>query len=186
MKIKLSNEYYKKIIESIIFVSDKPVKVEALKGYFKDLQPSELKEILDELVQEWDKLNRGFKLELVSGGYHFRTRSDLSTEIIEYNKEIKKFRLSRAALEVLAITAYKQPLTRIDVDQIRGVDSSGVLNLLLDKRLIEIKGRKDVPGRPFLYITTEEFLETFGLNSLKDLPSLKELEEISKDIGELL
>ena len=182
----MSNEYYKKIMESIIFVADKPVTIDALKNYFKDLNTPDIKHILEELVQEWDGFNRGFKLEAVSGGYHFRTRPDISNEIIEFNKEIKKFRLSRAALEVLAITAYKQPLTRVDVDQIRGVDSSGVMNLLLDKRLIEIKGRKEVPGRPFLYVTTDEFLETLGLNSLKDLPSLKELEEISKDISELL
>lgn len=182
----MSDDYYKRAIESIIFVSDKPVKLSNLKSFFKDLKPSELEKIIDDLIDEWKNLNRGFKLEKVSGGYHFRTRSEYSREILDFNKEIKKFKLSRAALEVVAIAAYKQPVTKVEIDQIRGVDSSGVVNLLLEKRLLEIKGRKEVPGRPFLYSTTDEFLETFGLNSLKDLPSVKELEDIDKDIGDLL
>ncbi len=182
----MSDDYYKRTIESIIFVSEKPVKLNSLKSFFKDLKPSELEKIIEELIDEWEKLNKGFKLEKVSGGYHFRTRSEYSSDILDFNKEIKKFRLSRAALEVVAIAAYKQPVTKVEIDQIRGVDSSGVVNLLLEKRLLEIKGRKEVPGRPFLYSTTDEFLETFGLDSLKDLPSVKELEEIDKDIGDLL
>lgn len=181
----MSNEYYKKTIESIIFVSDRPVKFDSLRLFFKDLKPAELRKIIDELINEWDSIDRGFRLEKVSEGYQFRTRPENSQEIIDFNKEIKKFRLSRAALEVIAIAAYKQPVTKVEIDQIRGVDSSGVVNLLLDRRLLEIKGRKEVPGRPFLYSTTDEFLETFGLNSLKDLPSIKELEEIDKDISGL-
>lgn len=181
----MSTDYYKKIIESIIFVSEKPVNINSLKSYFKDLEPSEVEKIIEELVNEWKDMNRGFRLEKVSGGYHFRTRPEYGDEIVEYNKEIKKFRLSRAALEVIAIAAYKQPVTKVEIDQIRGVDSSGVVNLLLEKRLLEIRGRKDVPGRPFLYKTTDEFLQTFGLNSLRDLPSLKEIEDIDKDISEL-
>lgn len=182
----MSDDYYKKIIESIIFVSEKPVKFNSLKSFFRDLKPTELERIIDELMSEWENLNRGFKLEKVSGGYHFRTRPDNSQHIIDFNREIKKFRLSRAAMEVIAIAAYKQPVTKVEIDQIRGVDSSGVVNLLLEKRLLEISGRKEVPGRPFLYTTTDEFLETFGLNSLKDLPSVTELEDIDKDISELL
>ncbi|MGH7885089.1 MAG: SMC-Scp complex subunit ScpB, partial [Thermodesulfobacteriota bacterium] len=100
-------------------------------------------------------------------------------------KEIKKFRLSRAALEVLAIVAYKQPVSKVEIEKIRGVDCSGVVNVLLDKRFLEIKGRKDVPGKPFIYGTTNTFLETFSLKSLKDLPTLKEIEKINEDLDEL-
>lgn len=178
----MSNDFYKKAIESIIFVSEKPVKLKSLREHFKDLENSELKSILHELISEWDGLDRGFRLVEISDGYHFRTRKQFSEEIINFNKQIKKFRISRAALEVLAITAYKQPVTRLEIDKIRGVDSSGVVNMLLDKRLLSISGRKDVPGRPFLYKTTDEFLETFGLNDLKDLPTITELEEIAMSV----
>ena len=111
-----------------------------------------------------------------------RTKSEYSDEIINFNKEIKKFRISKASLEVLAITAYKQPLTRLEIEQIRGVDCSGVINQLLDKRLLEIRGRKDVPGKPFLYGTTSEFLETFNLKNLKDLPTLQEIEDMEPEL----
>ena len=174
----------KKIIESIIFVSNKPVSIKELKSYFKEYESRELRYILKELLSEWNESNRGFNLVEISDGYQFRTRPEFAEEIISYNKEVKKFRLSKASLEVLAISAYKQPLTRLEIEQIRGVDSSGVINQLLDKKLLEIRGRKDVPGRPFLYGTTDDFLETFSLKNLKDLPTLKEIEEIDDNLNE--
>ncbi len=131
------------------------------------------------------ELDRSFLLQYVAGGYQFRTKSEYSEYIIDFNKKIKKFRLSRAALEVLAIVAYKQPITKVEIEKIRGVDCSGVVNLLLDKRFLQIKGRKDVPGKPFIYATTDVFLETFSLKSLKDLPTLKEIEKINEDLEEL-
>lgn len=179
----MNNDEIKKIIESIIFVSQKPVTIKELKVYFKDYESRELRNFVKELIGKWNELDSSFSLVEVSEGYQFRTKSEYSEDIINFNKEVKIFRLSKAALEVLAITAYKQPLTRIEIDQIRGVDSSGVINLLLDKRLLEIRGRKDVPGRPFLYGTSDEFLETFSLRNLKDLPTLKEIEEIDEDLN---
>ncbi len=179
----MERSFIKRAIECIILVSEKPVSSKELIGVFPDLDKEELKWCLDELINDWNGLGRGFRLQEVAGGYQFRTLSDYSEIIIQF-KQSKPFRLSRAALEVLAIIAYKQPITRIEVDEIRGVDSSGVIGLLLDKRLIEMKGRKEVIGRPFLYGTTEEFLQTFGLKSLKDLPTLKELEELQKSLEE--
>lgn len=181
MKI-LSNSYLKKVIESIIFTSSKPVTIKELKYYFKDHETKDLRALLKNLMVEWENSERGISLVEVSNGFQFRTKPEFADEIIDFNKEIKKFRLSKASLEVLAITAYKQPVTRIEIEQIRGVDCSGVVSLLLDKKLLEIRGRKEVPGKPFLYGTTDEFLETFNLKSLNDLPTLKEIEELDPEL----
>jgi len=172
----------KKAIECIVFVSDQPVSVDKLQQVFTELERADIKKYLKELIQDWESLGRGVILEEVAGGYQFRTDPAYSEYITNFNKKIKKFRLSRAALEVLAIIAYKQPVTRVEVESIRGVDSSGVINALLERRILEIKGRKEVIGKPFLYGTTGEFLEVFGLKSLSDLPTLKEIDEISKNL----
>lgn len=172
----------KKAIECIIFVSDQPVSVDKLQQVFTELEKGDIRKYLKELVQEWGALGRGILLEEVAGGYQFRTDPAFSDYITNFNKRVKKFRLSRAALEVLAIIAYKQPVTRVEVESIRGVDSSGVINALLERRILEIKGRKEVIGKPFLYGTTGEFLEVFGLKNLSDLPTLKEIDEISRNL----
>lgn len=172
----------KKAIESIIFIADQPVSVDKLSLAFPNVERAQLRKCLKELVQEWEDLNRGFLLSEVAGGFQFRTDPRYSEDISNYNKKIKKFRLSRAALEVTAIIAYKQPVTKVEIEAIRGVDSSGVINVLMERRVIEIKGRKEVIGRPFLYGTTAEFLEVFGLKTLNDLPTLKELDEITQNL----
>lgn len=172
----------KKAIECIIFVSDQPVSVDKLQQVFTELEKGDIRKFLKELIQEWGALGRGIILEEVAGGYQFRTEPAFSEYITNFNKRVKKFRLSRAALEVLAIIAYKQPVTRVEVESIRGVDSSGVINALLERRILEIKGRKEVIGKPFLYGTTGEFLEVFGLKNLSDLPTLKEIDEISRNL----
>jgi len=178
--LDLSN--IKKAIESIIFISDQPVTVDKLTLAFPDIERSQIRKCLKELVSDWEELNRGFFLAEIAGGFQFRTDPKHSEDISNYNKKIKKFRLSRAALEVIAIIAYKQPVTRVEIESIRGVDSSGVINVLLERRVVEIKGRKEVIGKPFLYGTTVDFLEIFGLKSLNDLPTLKELDEISQNL----
>jgi len=177
----LNRQFLKKAIENIIFVSEKPVSAQKICQVFSDLGNKDVQALLNELVNDWNTLDRGFRLQEIAGGYQFRTSPPYSDFIAKF-KQLKPFRLSRAALEVLSIIAYRQPITRIEVDQIRGVDSSGVMALLLDKRLIEIKGRMEMVGRPFIYATTNEFMETFSLKSLKDLPTLKELEEIEKSL----
>jgi len=172
----------KKAIESIIFISDQPVSVDKLSLAFPNVERAQLRKCLKELVEEWEALNRGFLLSEIAGGFQFRTDPRYSEDISNYNKKIKKFRLSRAALEVTAIIAYKQPVTKVEIEAIRGVDSSGVINVLMERRVIEIKGRKEVIGKPFLYGTTAEFLEVFGLKTLNDLPTLKELDEITQNL----
>lgn len=177
------NRRIKKIIEGLIFTSESPVSPSGLKSGLPELASADANSILRELAEEWNGMDRGFELVKVAGGYQFRTKKEYSAEIIKFNRKTRKLRLSKAALEVLAISAYQQPLTKADVEEIRGVDSSAVVNLLMERRLLEICGRKEVPGRPFLYKTTAEFLETFGVNKLSELPTLKEIEEIEKDLG---
>lgn len=172
----------KKAIESIIFISDQPVSVDKLSLAFPNVERAQLRKCLKELVEEWDALNRGFLLSEIAGGFQFRTDPRYSEDISNYNKKVRKFRLSRPALEVTAIIAYKQPVTKVEIEAIRGVDSSGVINVLMERRVIEIKGRKEVIGKPFLYGTTAEFLEVFGLRTLNDLPTLKELDEITQNL----
>ena len=172
----------KKSIESIIFISDQPVSVDKLSLAFPDYERAQIRKCLKDLVEEWGSLDRGFLLSEVAGGFQFRTDPKYSEDISNYNKKVRKFRLSRPALEVTAIIAYKQPVTRVEIESIRGVDSSGVINVLMERRVIEIKGRKEVIGKPFLYGTTSEFLEVFGLKSLNDLPTLKELDEITQNL----
>ena len=172
----------KRSIESIIFVSGEPVSVDKIAQVFPDIEKSAIRSCLKELTSEWEEMERGIFLANVSGGYQFRTAPGSSDHITNFLKRVKKFRLSRAALEVIAIIAYKQPVTRVEIESIRGVDCSGVINVLLERQIIEIKGRKEVIGKPFLYGTTGEFLEVFGLKSLGDLPTLKEIDEISQNL----
>ncbi len=126
--------------------------------------------------------NRGFHLVEIAGGYQFVTRSDLAPWIKEMERAKAAARLSKPGLETLAIVAYKQPVTRGEVEQIRGVDAAGVLKTLLDKKLIKIVGRKEVAGRPMLYGTTRTFLKYLGLPKLSALPTLKEFSEISGEV----
>lgn len=176
-------ESLEKIIESIIFVSKYPVTAQELSGFLKDVEKKEVTRALGELEKRWGGAGRSFTLGNVAGGYRFRTRPEYSEYIVQFNREIKKFRLSKPALEVLAIIAYRQPVTKIEADKIRGVDCSSSVGFLLEKNFIEISGRKEVPGKPFLYRTTGLFLETFGLKSLKDLPTVKEIERIREDLA---
>ncbi len=173
----------KKMIEAVIFSSESPVSAAALKNSLPELASEDVGAVCNELADEWGAMDRAFELVKVAGGYQFRTRKNYADEVMRFNKKIKKLRLSKAALEVLAISAYQQPLTKADVEEIRGVDSSAVMNLLTDRGLLQICGRKKVPGRPFLYKTTEEFLQTFSLEKLSDLPTLKEIEEIERDLA---
>ncbi len=172
------------IIECLIFISKHPLTIQEISEFLKDVEKKEITAALDELQKRWEDMGRSFVLGSVAEGYQFRTRPEYSQYIVEFNKEIKKFRLSKAALEVLAIAAYKQPVTKIEVEKIRGVDCSSSVSILLERRFIEIAGRKEVPGKPFLYRTTNLFLETFGLKDLKDLPTVKEIEKIKEDFKE--
>lgn len=171
------------VVESLIFASGSPLPlrkiVEVLKSVLKqaegEIKAQEVREVVAELQSEYDQEGRGVRLVEVAGGYQFRTVSE-NAEYVKMLFRERPSRLSRAALETLAIIAYKQPLTKVEIETVRGVDVDGVLNSLLTKKLIRMMGRKDVPGRPWVYGTTPQFLELFGLKDLSSLPALKEME----------
>ena len=170
-------ENLKYIIESLLFVAQEPLSVERLKKILITAGASDIKNALQELADEYETRKGGFYLNEVAGGFQIRTRS-------EYTSWIKRFiqpnppRLSRASLETLAIIAYKQPIIRSDIENLRGVDCGGILRVLLKRKFIRILGRKELPGRPLIYATTKRFLEIFDLKDLKDLPTPKEIEEL--------
>jgi len=174
------------ILESLIFVSDTPVQLETLVEILPESSKEAILEGIHRIRKEYEEDSRGLELVEVAGGYQFRTKSRWA-EWIQRLKKTKAVKLSRSALETLAIVAYRQPIIRPEIEEIRGVDSGWVLRTLLEKGLIKVMGRKDIPGRPIVYGTTKTFLELFSLNTLSDLPTLREIvppsvpEEISKE-----
>jgi segregation and condensation protein B len=170
----------KNILESLLFVADEPLNVERLKKIIPPTDTRQIRQAMSDLASEYDIRKTSFYLSEVAGGYQLRTRPAY-TEWIRRLVQPKPARLSRAALETLAIIAYKQPVLRSDIEHIRGVDSGGVLRLLMERKLIRILGRKEIPGRPLIYATTKLFLEVFGLKDLKELPTPQEIESLGFD-----
>jgi segregation and condensation protein B len=170
-------EDIKNIIESLLFVAQEPLTVDRLKKILNHAQTTEIRTALEDIATEFDARKGGFYLHRVAGGYQIRSRPEYS-DWIKRLLQPKPFRLSKAALETLATIAYKQPIIRSDVEHVRGVDCGGVLKVLLERGFIRVMGRKELPGRPLIYGTTKRFLEVFGLETLKDLPTPKEIEEL--------
>ncbi|MBO7431363.1 MAG: SMC-Scp complex subunit ScpB [Elusimicrobia bacterium] len=170
----------KKIIEALLFVSDKPLLNREIRAVVKDDLPEDIKieDIMKEIQQEYVQLNRAFELKFVADGWTFATKPEYSNWIKKLLKEKTILKLSPSAMEVLAIIAYKQPITRAEIDNVRGVDSGGVIDTLTDRKFIKIVGRKETLGRPLLYGTTQEFLRHFGLSHLSELPVI----EAAKDV----
>lgn len=164
----------KAVIEALVFVSESPVGLDSIREVLGDIPKKDLQRMLGEMIEEYQTAPRGFTLIEVGGGYQFRTRTEYA-EWVKKLKKIKPFALSQPSLETLAILAYKQPVLRTEIEKIRGVDSGGVLRTLLEKKLIKILGKKDVPGKPLVYGTSKRFLEMFGLKDLSGLPTLKDL-----------
>jgi segregation and condensation protein B len=169
----------KNIIESLLFVAEEPLGAERFKKILEPAAAEAIAEAVAALKADYDARQGGFYVAEVAGGYQFRTRPEY-TAWIRRLVDPKPVRLSRAALETLAIIAYKQPVIRSDVEHIRGVDCGGVLRQLLERKLVRVLGRKEIAGRPLIYATTRKFLETFDLKDLKDLPTPKEIEEFGK------
>lgn len=167
----------KPILESLLFVSETPLTVDQIKAVLDEQAPADITAAMDALVAEYEARDGGFVIRQVAGGYQFRTRARHSEWIRRLIRPAAS-RLSRAAMETLAIIAYHQPVTRPDIEHIRGVDSGGVLRMLMDRKLVRVLGRKEIPGRPLIYATTRHFLEVFELRDLKDLPTLKEMESL--------
>ena len=167
-------DHLKGAVEALLFVSDKPVMIEQLKDAVTGSGVAEIKAVLQQLKNDYDNSPRGMSVVEIAGGWQMLSSAGFAEYIREFYKTRHKEKLSRAGLEVLAIIAYKQPVSRTDVEMIRGVNSDGTVMHLLNKGLIKIAGRKEVPGRPYVYGTTNLFLEYFGLRSLEDLPKLEE------------
>ncbi|MEJ2097957.1 MAG: SMC-Scp complex subunit ScpB [Deltaproteobacteria bacterium] len=173
----------KNILESLLFVSDEPLSIERLADVLAEPTKKTIREALNALMVEYEDRQGAFTLHEVAGGFQFRSRP----QYVPWIKRLiqpKPARLSKAALETLAIIAYKQPVMRSDVEHLRGVDCGGVLRVLLERKLIRVLGRKEIPGRPLIYATTKQFLEVFDLKSLNDLPTPKEIEALGKSLAD--
>jgi segregation and condensation protein B len=174
----MEREDIKSIIESLLFVADGPLTIQRLGEVLEGAEKEDVRSTLDELQAELENSRRGVRLVEVAGGYQLRT-AKVNADWVKKFLGGRPARMGRATLETLAIIAYRQPITRAEIEAIRGVDVDGVINTLLDRSLIRAVARKDVPGRPFLYGTTPEFLQLFNLKDLTHLPTLKEMEEIT-------
>ena len=172
----MEREEIKAIIENILLAADQPVSEAQFKNLFGDeVEKVSFKSVLEELIDEYN--SRNLQILQVAEGYQLCTRHDYSNWVRKFLKFDKTRKLSQPSLDTLSIIAYKQPLTKAEVEEIRGVDSSGVVRTLLEKKIISPGGRKKVPGRPIMYRTTRKFLEYFGLKDLSDLPTLEDFKE---------
>jgi len=161
------------IVEGLLFASDAPLEAERIRDVL-DLQGvDEARALVAALRERYEQEARAIQIAEVGGGYRMVTRAELAPWLVRLARTRTRVRLSRAALEALAIVAYKQPVSRPEIDAVRGVNSEGVLDNLLERRLVRIAGRKEAPGRPFLFETTREFLVAFGLRDLDDLPKVE-------------
>ena len=171
----------KKKVEALIFISDKPITIEDIQEQLEE-EKVVIENITNDLVADWNSLNHSFYIEKANNGFHFRTKENFKEMITEYINK-KPYKLSKAALEVLGIIAKKQPVTKVEIDKLRGVDSIGTINVLIDRELIKISGEKNAPGRPFLYSTTELFLEIFSLNDINEVPDIEEFADADESLN---
>ena len=174
----MEREEIKSVIESLLFVAEAPLTVQRLGEVLEGVAKEDIRSTLDELHAELEANRRGVRLVEVAGGYQLRT-AKVNADWVKKFLGGRPARMGRATLETLAIIAYRQPITRAEIEAIRGVDVDGVINTLLDRSLIRAVARKDVPGRPFLYGTTPDFFELFNLKDLTHLPTLKEMTDMT-------
>jgi segregation and condensation protein B len=176
----------KAILEAVLFVSSEPVPIARLTSILGKITKAEVVQALSMLAHDLEQDGRGIQLVQVAGGYRLVTKQEYGPWLKRMDKAKAAQKLSRSALESLAIIAYKQPLVRSEIEEIRGVETSGVLRTLLERKLVRIVGRKEVPGRPIMYGTTKFFLEHFGLQDLSQLPPLREFKELGESEQALL
>lgn len=176
----MENHELTAVLEAILFVSGEPVPLKRLTDVLEGIEPDRIQRALCRLQEMHDSVGRGLQIVEIAGGYQIATRPECAPWIRALEKIKSATRLSRSALDTLAIVAYKQPATRGEIESIRGVDSAGVLKTMLERRIIKMVGRREGLGRPILYGTTQEFLKYFGLRDLSELPALKELKEIAQ------
>lgn len=175
----MDSQKEKKFFYASLFLSGAPLEKKFFRNFF---DPLNLENRLILYAEEFNQLNTGLRIRMVSGGFQLVTESSLVEDLRKHFGERSEV-LGRASLETAAIIAYKQPVTRLEIDEIRGVNSSGTVRYLLDRNLIKVSGRKDVPGRPLLYVTTKQFLEYFGMNDLAEMPTFREWQELKQSGG---
>lgn len=171
-------KYIKQIVEALLFASDTPLTMNKILSVVENIKADDIERAIDELNKDYESSDRTFRIRKVGGGYQLITEAKYAKFIKNLYKGRARTQLSQAAFEVLAIIAFKQPISRPEIDQIRGVNSDGVVKTLLERNLITIKGRSDHIGRALLYGTTPDFLKYFGINDISDLPKPRELEEL--------
>jgi segregation and condensation protein B len=177
----MSENNVKSVIEALLFSSDRPLTIDQVRSVLGHMQPSDIRGVIEELKKEYETSRRGMRITEIAGGFQMITATDFAVFLKKLYKERRVERLSRQALETLAIIAYKQPLTRMEIEAIRNVNVDNMITNLAEKNLIRISGRKKAPGRPFVYGTTKQFLEHFGLKSLDELPKIEELAQLAQD-----
>ena len=177
-----STEDLAKSLEALVFAADGPVGSAQLRRVFPRLDHAKAREIVAQINAELARAGRPYEIVEVAGGFQFRTHPEYA-ELIQRSRPERKMRLSRPALETLAVIAYRQPVTRAELEELRCVDCGAVLKSLMERKLVRIVGRRDAPGRPALYGSTSTFLETFGLRSLRDMPPLREIESMLQEEG---
>lgn len=169
----MENSQKKAILEALLFVAGEPVTAGSI-AKAAEIEEHEIRKLMGELISDYRDRNSGLQVVEIADGYQLVTNPDLSLWIKRFKNVNQSNKLSQPALETLAIIAYKQPITKLEIDQLRGVNSDGAVKSLMDKKLIKIIGKKETPGRPFLYGTTKEFLQYFGLKNLSDLPPISD------------
>ena len=174
----MDDQQLKSAIEALLFIGGGPLSVERLKGIFEDASKEQIEAQLQSLKADYDSRGAGVMLAEVANGWQLATCPEQAPWVRKFKTVKVTTRLSRPALETLAIIAYKQPVTRPEIEAIRGVNIGGIVRNLMERRLVKIVGKKDVPGKPMLYGTTTEFLQYFGLKDLSSLPTLKEFQEL--------
>jgi segregation and condensation protein B len=177
MRKMMERDQQKRIVEALVLASREPISATRIADIVPRCTPSEVKELVKELELEYERHDRAFEIWEVGGGYQIRTRPAYAGYLRQLQRE-HSFRLSRAAMETLAVVAYKQPVTRAEIENVRGVDVGAVIRSLVERKLVRIAGHREVPGRPLLYATTKRFLEVFGFSRLEDLPTLREIDEL--------
>jgi segregation and condensation protein B len=174
----MTTDELKPVIEALIFVSDEPITVRKLALILEGESEQDIEAACEQLIEDYNARGSGIEIRRIAGGYRLSTRPELSEYVRRFLKSQPSARLSLAALETLAVIAYKQPITIPEILEIRGVTSTSAIKTLLDRRLISARGHKDVVGRPMLYGTSKEFLMQFGLNDLSELPNLEDFEDL--------
>jgi len=174
----MSEGNVKSVIEALLFTSDKPIMLEQFKNVLGNMQTDEVRGVIEELKKEYAALNRGIQVTEIAGGFQMITSPNFAPFIKKFYKQRKVERLSKPAMETLGMIAYKQPVTKQEIESLRNVNADGVVQSLMSKGLVRVVGRRKAPGRPFVYGTTRQFLQYFGLKSLEELPKIENFQAV--------